>query len=122
MALDENNGAPFTMPVQPLYGGYGYGNNGGLFGNGDLSWLILLLLCGWGGGFGMGGWGMGGMMMPWMMGGVGDGSVPPVLPFEPKAPITSSAATAIQIHLRDFFLLTAFFTRVPSDRPPISCT
>lgn len=73
MALDESNGVPFTMPVAPAYGGYGYGNNGGLFGNGDLSWLILLLLCGWGGGFGMGGWGMGGMMMPWMMGGMGAG-------------------------------------------------
>lgn len=63
MSLEENS-TPFTMPVQPMYG-YG-GNNGGLFGNGDLSWLILLLLCGWGG-FGMGGFGMGGMM-PWMMG------------------------------------------------------
>jgi len=67
MALDENNGSPFTMPVVPAYGG-GYGGNGGLFGNGDLSWLILLLLCGWGGGFGMGGFGMGGMMWPMMMG------------------------------------------------------
>ena len=73
MALDENNGSNgFVMPVSPLYGG-GYGNNGGLFGNGDLSWLILLLLCGWGGGFGMGGWGMGGMMWPMMMGGMGAG-------------------------------------------------
>lgn len=68
MALEENS-TPFTMPVQPMYG-YG-GNNGGLFGNGDLSWLILLLLCGWGGGFGMGGFGMGGMMWPMMMGGMG---------------------------------------------------
>ena len=67
MSLEENNGTPFTMPVMPAYGG-GYGNNGGLFGNGDLSWLILLLLCGWGGGFGMGGFGMGGMMWPMMMG------------------------------------------------------
>ena len=73
MALDENNGSNgFVMPVSPLYGG-GYGNNGGLFGNGDLSWLILLLLCGWGGGFGMGGFGMGGMMWPMMMGGMGAG-------------------------------------------------
>ena len=51
MALEENS-TPFTMPVQPMYG-YG-GNNGGFFGNGDLSWLILLLLCGWGGGFSAG--------------------------------------------------------------------
>lgn len=66
MALDESNGSNgFFMPVAPAYGGYG--NNGGLFGNGDLSWLILLLLCGWGGGFGMGGFG-GGMMWPMMMG------------------------------------------------------
>ena len=70
MALDESNGSNgFFMPVAPAYGGYG--NNGGLFGNGDLSWLILLLLCGWGGGFGMGGFGMGGMMWPMMMGGMG---------------------------------------------------
>lgn len=72
MALDESNGSNgFFMPVAPAYGGYG--NNGGLFGNGDLSWLILLLLCGWGGGFGMGGFGMGGMMWPMMMGGMGAG-------------------------------------------------
>ena len=71
MALDESNGSNgFFMPVAPAYGGYG--NNGGLFGNGDLSWLILLLLCGWGGGFGMGGFG-GGMMWPMMMGGMGAG-------------------------------------------------
>ena len=72
MALTDSEGAsPFTMPVQPMYG-YG-GNNGGLFGNnGDLSWLILLLLCGWGGGFGMGGFG-GGAMWPMMMGGMGFG-------------------------------------------------
>lgn len=68
MSLEENS-TPFTMPVQPMYG-YG-GNNGGLFGNGDLSWLILLLLCGWGGFGGMGGFGMGGMMWPMMMGGFG---------------------------------------------------
>lgn len=70
MALTDSEGtSPFTMPVQPMYGGYG--NNGGLFGNnGDLSWLILLLLCGWGGGFGMGGFG-GGMWPAMMMGGMG---------------------------------------------------
>lgn len=67
MALTENgNGTPFTMPVSPMYGG-----NGGFgFGN-DLSWIILLLLCGWGGGFGFGGMGGFGMMdgmalYPWM--------------------------------------------------------
>ena len=73
MALtDESTGNGFYMPVAPAYGAGGY-NNGGFFGNGDLSWLILLLLCGWGGGFGMGGFGMGGMMWPMMMGGMGAG-------------------------------------------------
>ena len=70
MALDENNGSPFTMPVMPAYGG-GYGNNGGFFG-GDWAWILLLLLIG-GNGWGMGGFGMGGMMWPMMMGGMGAG-------------------------------------------------
>ena len=69
MALtDESTGNGFYMPVAPAYSGNG---NNGFFGNGDLSWLILLLLCGWGGGFGMGGFGGG--MMPWMMGGMAGG-------------------------------------------------
>ena len=56
MALTDSEGtSPFTMPVQPMYGGYG--NNNGLFG-GDGSWILLWLICmmcgGWGG-FGMGG-------------------------------------------------------------------
>lgn len=72
MALTDNeNGSMFTMPVSPMYGNGG--NSGFGFGN-DLSWLILLLLCGWGGGFGFGG-GFGGMggfaadgaaLYPWM--------------------------------------------------------
>lgn len=73
MALtDEGNGNGFYMPVAPAYG-YGYGgNNGGFLGGADGWWIILLLLCGWGGmGFG-GGFG-GGMMWPWMMGGMGGG-------------------------------------------------
>lgn len=66
MALaNESGNGGMVMPVSPMYGnggGYGFG--------GDLSWIILLLLCGWGGGFGFGG--MGGMMAdgmalyPWM--------------------------------------------------------
>ena len=63
MALtDDNSMTPFTMPVQPMYG-----NGGGFgFGGNDLSWLILLLLCGWGnGGFGFGG-GMDGGLYPWL--------------------------------------------------------
>ena len=54
------------MPVAPAYGG-GYGN-GGLFGGDGAWWIIVLLLCGWGNGFG--GFG-GGMMWPMMMGGMG---------------------------------------------------
>lgn len=44
-----NNSTAFTMPVAPV--GYGYGNNGGMFGNGSDWWgiIILLALFGWGG-------------------------------------------------------------------------
>lgn len=70
MALTDESGNSMVMPVAPM-GGYGNGGFGG-FGNGDLSWLIILLLCGWGGGFGFGG-GFGGMAMadglglyPWL--------------------------------------------------------
>lgn len=74
MALENENGSPFTMPVQPMYGGYG--NNGG-FGNGfggDGWWILILFLLlgnnGWGmGGFGGGFGGLaadGAMLYPWM--------------------------------------------------------
>lgn len=74
MAFDESNGIPATMLVGPT--GYS-GNQGGFFGNGDLSWLILLMLCGWGGFGGFGGWGgMGGFGnmqlgydFPWLLNG-----------------------------------------------------
>lgn len=69
MALTDES---MVMPVSPMYGN---GGNGGFgFGN-DLSWIILLLLCGWGGGwggFGGFGGGMGGfaadgaVLYPWM--------------------------------------------------------
>lgn len=70
MALENENGSPFTMPVQPMYG---YGMNGGGFGSGfggDGWWILLLFLLlgnnGWGNGFG----GFGGNAMadmyPWM--------------------------------------------------------
>lgn len=69
MALTDDS---MVMPVSPMYGN---GGNGGFgFGN-DLSWIILLLLCGWGGGwggFGGFGGGMGGfaadgaVLYPWM--------------------------------------------------------
>lgn len=51
--MDFNNnggGNGLYMPVAPAYGG----NNNGGFG-GDWGWIILLLLCGWGGGMGFGG-------------------------------------------------------------------
>jgi len=70
MSLDESNGSPFTMPVTPMYGGYG--NQGGFGFGGDWAWILLLLLIG-GNGWGMGGFGMGGMMWPMMMGGMGGG-------------------------------------------------
>lgn len=69
MALTDES---MVMPVSPMYGN---GGNGGFgFGN-DLSWIILLLLCGWGGGWGGFGGGFGGMggfaadgaaLYPWM--------------------------------------------------------
>lgn len=70
MSYAENNGSgtQMTMPVQPMFGGNGYGYGNGMFG-GDMAWWLIILLLfannGWGGGFGWGG-GMGGMM-PWMM-------------------------------------------------------
>ncbi len=74
MALtDESNGNGFYMPVAPAYmgGGNGFGNGFG----GDWGWIILLLLCGWGGmgmgGFGGFGGGFGGAMwdFPWLING-----------------------------------------------------
>lgn len=68
---NENNG--MYMPVAPAYG-YGYGgNNGGLFGGGDLWGIILVLLLLGGGMWGGFGGGLGGMMWPMMMGGMGGG-------------------------------------------------
>lgn len=67
---DESNGNGFYMPVAPAYGGgNGFGNGFG----GDGWWVLLLLLCGWGNGFG--GWGMGGfggglgIDFPWILNG-----------------------------------------------------
>ena len=77
MALTDESGVGFSMPVAPAAYSYGMpygGNNGGLFGSGD-SWLgilFLIALCnggfGFGGGFG-GGWGNGmlGYDFPWLM-------------------------------------------------------
>lgn len=68
MALTDEN---MVMPVQPV--NYGGGNNGGFFG-GDFAWVLLLLVLGGGwGGFGMGGFGGAAMAMdggfglyPWL--------------------------------------------------------
>ena len=65
MSLTENGGT--TMLVQPS--GYG-GSFGNGFGGDGAWWIIILLLCGFGNGWGMGGFG-GGMMWPMMMGGMG---------------------------------------------------
>ena len=64
MALTDNGNGMY-MPVAPAYG---YGGGNGLFGGDGAWWIIILLLCGWGNGFG--GFG-GGMMWPMMMGGMG---------------------------------------------------
>lgn len=46
---NNGGGSGMYMPIAPAYGG-GYGN--GAFGN-DWAWIIILLMCGWGGmGFG----------------------------------------------------------------------
>lgn len=72
MALTDENSGGFvaTMPMAPAYGG-GYGGGFGGFG-GDWGWIILLLLCGWGG-MGMGGFGgfAGGLGydFPWLLNG-----------------------------------------------------
>lgn len=71
MALTNENGMGFSMPVAPAYAGYGMPYGGGMFGGGDdwLGLLFLIALCNGGFGFGGfgGGWGMG-MMGMGMMG------------------------------------------------------
>ena len=70
MAIDnENMNSPFTMPVQPMYGGYGMNNGGFGFGGDGLWFLILFFLLigngGWGGFGGFGG-GFNNDLYPWM--------------------------------------------------------
>lgn len=71
MALDNENMnvSPFTMPVQPMYGGYGMNNGGFGFGGDGLWFLILFFLLigngGWGGFGGFGG-GFNNDLYPWM--------------------------------------------------------
>ncbi len=69
MALTDDS---MVMPVSPMYGGFG--NNGGLFGNGGDSWLgILFLIALCNGGWGGFGGGYGNMMLgydfPWLLNG-----------------------------------------------------
>ena len=66
MALTDGNGSDLVMPVAPMYGGNGFGNNNGF--GGDWAWIILLLLLGWGNnGWGNNGGGFGGGgIYPWM--------------------------------------------------------
>lgn len=71
MAFEESNGNGMYMPVAPAYSG-GNGGFGGF--GGDWGWIILLLLCGWGGmGFGGGFGGYGNMALgydfPWLLNG-----------------------------------------------------
>lgn len=73
MALTDENGVGFSMPVAPAYGGMPYGGGNGLFGGGD-SWLgilFLIALCNGGFGFGGFGGGYGAMMGMGMMDGFG---------------------------------------------------
>ena len=76
MALSDESSGNFvaTMPMQPMYGGYGGGFGGGLFGGNGNDWMgILFLIALLNGGFGGWGMGMGGMMWPMMMGGMAGG-------------------------------------------------
>lgn len=68
--MDENGGNGMVMPVAPMYGGSGNGNNGW---GGDWGWIILLILLaggGWGNGFG-GGFGNNALSydFPWVLNG-----------------------------------------------------
>lgn len=66
--MDEGNGGNMVMPVTPMGGGYGNGNDG-FFGSNGIWFLILfILLGGWGNGFGGGYGGSNGIggMYPWM--------------------------------------------------------
>lgn len=72
MAIDNEtmNGTPFTMPVQPMYGGYGMNNGGGFGFGGDGLWFLILFFLligngGWGGFGGFGG-GFNNDLYPWM--------------------------------------------------------
>lgn len=74
MAINDEGGNGFYMPVAPAYAGGGNGGFGNSWG-GDWGWIILLLLIagngGWGMGFGGGFGGAGNMMLgydfPWIL-------------------------------------------------------
>lgn len=74
MAINDEGGNGFYMPVAPAYAGGGNGGFGNSWG-GDWGWIVLLLLLagngGWGMGFGGGFGGAGNMMLgydfPWIL-------------------------------------------------------
>lgn len=65
MALTDESGVNVSMPVAPMNYGGGFGG----FGNGDWSWIIVLILFGMFGGWGNGGFGGGGNggLYPWLL-------------------------------------------------------
>lgn len=71
MALTDESGLNVSMPVTPAYYPMGnYGGGFGGFGNGDWSWIIILLLFGMFGGWGNGGCngiGGNGNIYPWLL-------------------------------------------------------
>lgn len=69
MSYNTNGASDMVMPVQPMYGGNGYGGNGGFGWGGDGAWwlLVLFLFAANGNGFGWGNGGSGGAM-PYLMG------------------------------------------------------
>jgi len=62
--MTDGNATPMYMPVAPAYGS----GNGGMFGDGNGAWWLLILLIALGGGWGngFGGFGGGGNAIPWM--------------------------------------------------------
>jgi len=64
MSYANEGGMAYSMPVAPAYGG-GFGG----FGGDGAWWIIILLLCGWGGMGGFGGSFGGGYDFPWLLNG-----------------------------------------------------
>ncbi len=64
MSLTNSDGSNFTMPVQPMIGGGGYGN---AFGGDGLFWIIILFLFAFMGSWGNGGFGNAGGATPYVV-------------------------------------------------------